>query len=254
MSQVSIYIPPDSDDLRSNINKLRLLTLELRELKDSFHERVNYVKARETELLKHAGVPKPVFSANLLSDDFADVQLNLFAKCYFFVLKQYADRLLHTCYLLRGPLGYDKVRNSLCDASLSGKLTAFMEKLHACDIDYDPDLLAELRACNDLLIVTRITRNSIKTLATVRVLLVNNEEARIIVPIVYGDEKQRRNYAKLLSLLDTNLSATGENLKNFIFPTMFMDQAFDIAKHSTDVITEKVRAVAPEQVPTMPHA
>jgi hypothetical protein len=235
---VQIYLPPPKDDINSNITRLNIFLSELNQLKDLFYsrldEKLKELEDHENELEKK-GIPKPIFSMNQLSDEYSDIKLNLYFKCYFFILKQAIDKILHLIYLSRDQLGFEKVNNSIPDASKPKSFSTFIKNLAENKYDFDKDILNILDENRDLLIITRILRNSLKIQGTFRVIIINGKEVTIVCPVLKRDKDD-----KTMNLLKTKLSVELKDLKNLTFGRSFVEQSFFSLNEIIKILNNKL--------------
>lgn len=233
---VNIYIPPFRGDIKSHIERLELFLAELEVLKTLTFKRYRFLLDQienEEKRLQAKGIPLPIFSMHKYSDYFADIEANLYTKCYFLVFRQSIERLLKIIYLLKPHLEPPDVKHSICDGSNSRNFTRFIENVVSGVYQYDEDIMKIIDIHRDMFIVSRVIRNSLKTQGTIKVLIIN-KKISILCPI-----QKREREDKTLKLLRTPLSVSIEELKNFTMEPEFLDQILDSLKGLTQVVKAK---------------
>lgn len=198
---------------------------ELKELSILFSSRLEAKINRRKQEFQELNLPSPVFYMKNLSNEYTDVKLNLYFKSYVFILRQVFDKIFLLIFLLKVPLGFSKVKNSLPKASEN--YCNFIEKLVSKGIksyDYDKDILAVLEKYSDLFIMGRQLRNSLKKYGRFTV-IIYDEKAKIICPRIED---------KALNFLKKKMTVEKAKVKNFIIEPEFM---YDSITQLKDIVT-----------------
>ncbi|MHA1231917.1 MAG: hypothetical protein ACTSPQ_14855 [Candidatus Helarchaeota archaeon] len=221
-----IYIQPPRDDVNSNIELIKLLIRELELIYSLFLERLN--ELNKDDIFEKAGIPKPNFYFRNFEHDFSDISLSVFFKSYLFIIRQAIEKIFRVIYQSKEILGFDKVQNPIPDLSKSGHFSKNFEKLLLDQYDFDKDILNLLKKWSDIIIVTRIIRNALKTQASFKVWIVNIEgkiEVKIICPLLPRERKD-----PTLKLIKQKMSVSLDKLKNFVLEPSIMESGIMMVK------------------------
>ncbi|APF20867.1 hypothetical protein Calab_1032 [Caldithrix abyssi DSM 13497] len=233
---VKIYIQPPRDDIYSNIELIKLLKRELELIYNLFLKRLNELK--KEDVFENEDIPKPNFYFRSFEHDFSDVTLSVLFKSYLFIIRQTIEKIFRVIYQSRKILGYDKVQNPIPDLSKSGHFGRNFEKLLKDQYNYDYDILNLLKKWSDLIIVTRIIRNALKTQALFKVWIINIEnkrEVKIICPLLPRERKD-----PTLKLIKQPMSASIEEIKNFILEPSIMGTGIEMIKEFYNLFVKKI--------------
>ncbi len=223
---IDIRLNLPKDDVNSNLIRLRIFKSELRIVRKKFYSRLRLIMKREDDFYKNSGIPKPVFSMKQLSDDFADVELNLYFKSFLFIYRQFIEKVFRIIFLLKPRYENKKAKIKIPDASRPGKFSKFIDNLLNNKYEYDNEILEILIKYSDLFILSRILRNTLKLQGTFNTLFINNKPI-IVCPILAKDKKD-----KTLKLLKNKLSVELDKLKNLTMSPGILD---DFIKSTEDL-------------------
>jgi hypothetical protein len=248
---ISIPLPAFKGDLKAHLERLELFIAELEVLKTltfkRYHFLVDQIENDKKKLIDK-NIPPPVFSMHQFYGSYADIEANLYTKCYFVVFRQAIERLLKVIYLMKSHLEPADVKHSICDGSNSRNFTRFIENVVAGVYQYDAEVLNIIDVHRDMFIVSRVIRNSLKTQGTVKVVIID-KKVSIRCPI-----QSRERADRTLNLLKTPLSVEIKNLKNFTMDPEFLDQILESLKGITKVLKLKYASKINDERPATDRA
>ena len=225
--EIKIHLPQIQNNINECFLVLDIFFEELKELSMLFSYRLEKkINGRKQEF-QELNLPIPSFYMEKLSDIYTDVKLNLYFKCYVFILRQVFDKIFLLIFLLKNPLGFSKVRNGIPNASIN--FCNFIESLvnkGKKSYDYEEDILAILERYSDLLIIGRQLRNSLKENGRFTI-LITNDKADIVCPITKKKDKA-------LNFLKKKLSVKVDKVKYFIVEPEFM---YDSITQLKDIVS-----------------
>jgi len=233
---INIYIQPPRDDINSNIDLIKLLIKELSLIYDLFLKRLNELKSED--IIENKDIPKPNFFFRSFEYDFSDVTLSVLFKSYLFIIRQAIEKIFRVIYQSRQILGYDKVKNSIPDLSKSSNFGKNFEKLLKDQYDYDNDILNLLKKWSDIIIVTRIIRNALKTQASFKIWIIyheNKREVKIICPLL-----PRERNDPTLRLIKQPMSSPPDKIKNFILEPSIMGTGISMIQEFYYIFLQKI--------------
>ena len=158
------------ENLETNLGKLQILNAEiaivLEEIKNGLDEKKNINRPKKEN--------PQVRRLNLLEDPI-QLKINLQCKIFLFVFRQFISKYFRALHQSKEILGFEQVASKLPDLSVNGSVKKIINLLKGT-YDFDKDIIDTIQEGGDILIISRLLRNSIKTYAV------------LITHTVYKDE------------------------------------------------------------------